>query len=124
MAIPGGADRGRGRGSAVHGVDILGFAHQIVGKALLVVVTLQMLILSFGRGSLGLDSLASCRRGHSSLLLNRGLGQGSWLLWEVALRRRVVLESGNSSAGIAVITAIASAICTTGTGISGIHWLD
>ena len=122
MAIPGGADRGRGRGSAVHGVDILGFAHQIVGKALLVVVTLQMLILSFGRGSLGLDSLASrCR---SSLLLNRGLGQGSWLLWEVALRRRVVLESGNSSAGIAVITAIASAICTTGTGISGIHWLD
>ena len=120
MAIPGGADRGRGRGSAVHGVDILGFAHQIVGKALLVVVTLQMLILSFGRGSLGLDSLASCRS--RRLLLNRGLGQGSWLLWEVALRRRVVLESGNSSAGIAVITAIASAICTTG--ISGIHWLD
>ena len=121
MAIPGGADRGRGRGSAVHGVDILGFAHQIVGKALLVVVTLQMLVLSFGRGSLGLDSLASCRR---RLLLYRGLGQGSGLLWQVALRRRVVLESGNSSAGIAVITAIASAICTPGTGISGIHWLD
>ena len=121
MAIPGGADRGRGRGSAVHGVDILGFAHQIVGKALLVVVTLQMLVLSFGRGSLGLDSLASCRR-RSRMLLNRGLGQGPGLLWEVALRRRVVLESGNSSAGIAVINATASAICTTG--ITGIHWFD